>query len=388
MKIILSVITILFSTTILLPGQAAAQAQPTAWPPQGILPLWTYTTHSTRDGSTYSGTMVGRDPFTDAGTAAVPVFLVPLIFTTHTLGASFNSSSGAIGTQPGDATLDPTAPSACYAAPNNIPVKLIAESPLFEPAPFTFGGTSVGNTQYVDAFQRANFWSALGANQDRYHTLLSPVHVLDPITVDVPPSYGLAITNPLLLGSSTTCVPLGLIDGNWFLNYLTDTIVPSLAAKGVNPTNLPIFVSTVASWLNSVTNVYSSGFSGIHGLTGFPFPTQTYILASIRHTASASSRDTVPLSHEIGEWMNDPWVYNVTPLWGHTGPVPGCQGNLEVGDPLSFTTFSVPMPNGYAYQVQEMAFFSWFFGAPSVGVNNWFSNRGTFLTDAGPPCQK
>ena len=36
--------------------------------------------------------------------------------------------------------------------------------------------------------------------------------------------------------------------------------------------------------------------------------------------------------------------------------------------------------------MQELAFFSWFYGAPSVGVNNWFSDNGTFLTDAGPVC--
>jgi hypothetical protein len=34
-----------------------------------------------------------------------------------------------------------------------------------------------------------------------------------------------------------------------------------------------------------------------------------------------------------------------------------------------------------------MAFFSWFFKTPSIGIHGWFSNNGTFLTDAGPPCQ-
>jgi hypothetical protein len=29
---------------------------------------------------------------------------------------------------------------------------------------------------------------------------------------------------------------------------------------------------------------------------------------------------------------------------------------------------------------------SWFFGAPSVGINGWFSNNGTFLMDAGHIC--
>ena len=33
--------------------------------------------------------------------------------------------------------------------------------------------------------------------------------------------------------------------------------------------------------------------------------------------------------------------------------------------------------------VQELAFFSWFYHqSPSLGVNGWFSNKGTFRTFA------
>ena len=46
----------------------------------------------------------------------------------------------------------------------------------------------------------------------------------------------------------------------------------------------------------------------------------------------------------------------------------------------------VVMPNGHAYQLQELAFFSWFFGGASLGVNGWYSSNGTFATDAGPVC--
>jgi len=37
--------------------------------------------------------------------------------------------------------------------------------------------------------------------------------------------------------------------------------------------------------------------------------------------------------------------------------------------------------------LQEVAFFSWFFGNPSLGIYGGDSNNGTFPTDAGPPCQ-
>jgi len=44
------------------------------------------------------------------------------------------------------------------------------------------------------------------------------------------------------------------------------------------------------------------------------------------------------------------------------------------------------MPNGFTYHMQELAFFSWFYGAPSVGVNGCFSDNAKFLHDAGPVC--
>ena len=82
-------------------------------------------------------------------------------------------------------------------------------------------------------------------------------------------------------------------------------------------------------------------------------------------------------------------VYDVnpTPAWGHTGQVSGCQNNLEVGDPLTGTTISpIVGGNGFTYHLQELAFYSWFYGAPSVGIHGWFSDNATFMTDAGPPC--
>jgi hypothetical protein len=67
--------------------------------------------------------------------------------------------------------------------------------------------------------------------------------------------------------------------------------------------------------------------------------------------------------------------------------VVGCQGNLEVGDPLSGTNFSpIGGRNGFTYHLQELAFFSWFFSSQSIGIHGWFSDNDTFTTDAGPVC--
>ena len=47
----------------------------------------------------------------------------------------------------------------------------------------------------------------------------------------------------------------------------------------------------------------------------------------------------------------------------------------------------VTMSNGYTYHLQELADFSWFLGNDPLGVNGWYSENGTFRTNAGPVCQ-
>ena len=105
---------------------------------------------------------------------------------------------------------------------------------------------------------------------------------------------------------------------------------------------------------------------------------------------SPTTLDTQILSHELAELTDDPLVNNATPAWGGTGQDVGvCQANLEVGDPLSgMTPFPpVTMPNGVTYDLQELAFFSWFFGSPSIGAGGSFSDNGAFNTDAGAICR-
>ena len=163
-------------------------------------------------------------------------------------------------------------------------------------------------------------------------------------------------------------------------------LVPSLAREpwGVNPTTLAIFV---------LHNVEFDAKPGVSGDVGFhaalPNPAfhgaaQTVAVASYLDPAIAPHEaDVAVLSHEIGEWMNDPFGKNGTPPWGNTGQVDGhCQSNLEVGDPLTGTTISVHR-NGISYHLQELAFLSWFYGpTPSIGVNGSYSFSGTLTHEA------
>ena len=58
------------------------------------LPLFTYTVTSSRDGNTYTGTMVGPDPFAHpGGSARVPTQIIPVIVTANSVFAGVISAA-------------------------------------------------------------------------------------------------------------------------------------------------------------------------------------------------------------------------------------------------------------------------------------------------------
>jgi hypothetical protein len=379
-----------------------------SFPPGSIfvgntLPLWTFNIKGSRDGDHHLGVMVGRDPFRNPGTARVPTFVVPLIIRTHTVAASFDPTTFKLATTPGETTVDSTqVDDKCLAAPNNVPLRVFLQSPIFNapPKPFVFNGVQVGATQYVDAFQRANFSSVLGGNGDDYHVLLAPVITLPPVVIDVPATAGIALTNPDLFKAAlgfSICAPVMLVDINWFDSFLNGTVIHELEEQGVNPGTFPIYMSYNTFWpVGDVTDLGNCCAGGYHSITGVPLETQTYgvvnfdtsgLFAPSKNAGTGPGLNTETASHEVAEWMNDPYTNNQTAPWGGIGQVANCQANLEVGDPLSGTDVTaVTMPNGFNYNLQELAFFSWFYGGPSIGAGGVFSNNGTFKTDAGPNC--
>jgi hypothetical protein len=95
--------------------------------------------------------------------------------------------------------------------------------------------------------------------------------------------------------------------------------------------------------------------------------------------ASVTSTSIDTLSHEIGEWLDDPFYTNVVPGWIKPQTF-GCNGDLlEVGDPVTNHTFTV---NGIA--VQDLAFYSWFSRqTPSIGLNGQYDFEGKLAGAAG-----
>jgi hypothetical protein len=108
-------------------------------------------------------------------------------------------------------------------------------------------------------------------------------------------------------------------------------------------------------------------------------------------TSGAFGEDTSVMSHELAEWLDDPNGVNPVPVWGVMGQQTGCQNNLEVGDPMSpggvspTNPHSIAMPNGVTYTLQELAYFSWFYGGSSFGAGGFYSDNAT-LKGYAKPC--
>jgi hypothetical protein len=313
--------------------------------------------------------------------------VVPVVLNFHQIGTSVDLNTGVITTTSGDASSNPTvADTGCFAGSNNVPLTLFAQSPILKSADFNFGGTDVGTAQYTDAFQRANFWTLI--DKKNYHVHLN-AQVLPTLVVDVPVASGLSLATDVFAPAFTLCSPEGLVD----INFLDAVVVNELTQiKGINPGTFPTFMiyNTGMSFGDptNLNNCCAGGYHSINPAGPLTFQTYSPFDFDVSGFFVPSANDTAIVSHEVAEWMNDPYVINDTPAWGHIGQVSGCQGNLEVADALTGTEAPrIVGQNGFTYHLQELAFFSWFFGNPSLGIHGWDSDNGTFLTDAGPPCQ-
>jgi hypothetical protein len=323
------------------------------------LKVWQYEVTSTRKGSsgkTYKGVMVGSDPFTTNGTTTTTVYVVPLIV------------------QIGSETFDPTvADSSCLGG--EVPVNVLKNSPMVQAThDFKMNGVDIGKAQYSDAFQRANFWAPVFSLGETYHHKLK-YKFLPAVTIAPDPSHS------HLYPTSGLCIAqYGGIQKS-FLDLLVQLIIPGLWPLGVSPSNLPVFMLYNTLMYGKTVNDCCIG--GYHGAVGSPV--QTYSPFDFDSTGKfgTPNQDVAIMSHEINEWQDDPLGNNPTPAWGHVGQVTGCQKNLEVGDPLSGTDYGVVKMNGFNYHLQELAFFNWFYGGPSMGAGGLYSDNGTFTAAQG-----
>ncbi|HEY6768863.1 MAG TPA: hypothetical protein VI386_29260 [Candidatus Sulfotelmatobacter sp.] len=304
-------------------------------PPPVSLQSWNGSfTYASR---TYSYNMVGAAPSTNS-TATVTAYIIPvkIVITARN------------GTK---TTYDP---SHVLSNGNSVTTNTLT-SPLFDSTTtYVQGGTNVGTTQYIDAYQRANFWGTVHTDTNS-HLLLSPT-VLAEQTLSPPSTYGKT--------GSEFGFTAGLVDINWF-----DAQLPSLISKlGIQPNAFPIFL-TYDTYLTQGGGCCIGGYHSSEGSTSNP---QSYAEAAYVDHVGAFSQDVSALSHEIGEWADDPLTVNYN---GNNTPC----GILENGDPLEGETnyggFHYVL-HGFTYNLQDLVTLP-YFGAPtSTSVNGWLSFQG------------
>ncbi|HKH98675.1 MAG TPA: hypothetical protein VJ999_06160 [Candidatus Sulfotelmatobacter sp.] len=293
-------------------------------------PLTTWNGTFTYKAHAYHYNMVGTAPSTGTSTT-VPVFLIPvkLVYkgTTTT-------------------TLDP----ATHKLTNGQTVEAnTLASPIFQSGiDFVQGGTDLGSTQYIDAFQRGNFWGTVKSHTG-YHLLLGTPTVLPELTLTVPAADGKIATE----GG----VKVGLADINWFDTQLQAYIT---AHSQIVPNSLPIFIT----WEAYLTQSGGCCIGGYHNSYGSSSAPQAYAYATYISKVGAFAQDVSALSHEVGEWADDPLVVN-------TGNPVQC-GVLEVGDPeegdANFGGFKYTL-GGFTYNLQDLVYLP-YFGAPTSTSNN------------------
>lgn len=317
-------------------------------------PLQTWNGSYTYAGVKTNFVMVGTDPSATNVTTTVPVFIIPmkLEFVSGTKTYLF----------------DPT-----KATGNTLsPLNRTRVSPIFRSSiDYVQGGTDLGTTQYEDAFQRGNFWTNVMTNSD-YHVVLGTPTVLTPLAIKVPAGQG-------TVGSSSVGPPgtLGIVSFNWFTQE-----APTWIAKysEITPSALAIFI-TYNVYLSETNNFGGCCIGGFHDAYGSSSSPQTY--AQFSFMAQSTSRDVFSsdvsaLSHELGEWYDDPYVDNFL-----THPVNCAGGILEVGDPLENNPDygdTVYTLGGYPYHIQDLVFLKYFGQTPATSVNDWWTFQGFNFT--------
>jgi hypothetical protein len=298
--------------------------------------------------------IVGTDPSLGAATTTIPTVIIPI---------------KVIFADSGNAVLDGTNAAAATMS-----------SPIFQVNDYTTGGADLGATQFGDAIQRAQFWQLPGFSQAGYHMLLSSPTIAPTITVTVPAGKGKTY-------ATRTGGILGVVD-NSFLDSAFNTVI---ASGTYSASQLPIFVTD---------NVFEGAGGiqanccvlGYHASQGPPIASaQTWIYAAYTEPGTFLNDavlDVQPLSHEVAEWINDPFVG--TPLLGGVNLIPPaelpgtggvCIINFETGDPLEFppVVFTQTV-SGKTYHLQDEVFLSWYLHGTSFAVNNSYTYLRAFTT--------
>lgn len=210
-------------------------------------------------------------------------------------------------------------------------------------------------TQFGDAMQRAEFFHAMSAD---WHTVLDAPQILKPVNIDVPRG------SATLYRMRSSGAIFAVVDEGFFISHL-NTIIQ---LENLNVNALPIALTA---------NVFLAQGADIHNCCVLGFHTsfdagerdnlrlvQTFVWASWIDAGifSGTVADVTAMSHEIAEWLNDPFSSNIVPSWQFPNSSTGCQNNMETGDPISsFQHAGFPVNiDGFTYHPQNEALIQWF----------------------------
>ena len=292
-------------------------------------------------GKAYPFTMVGKRPQSNK-TTQIPVQIIPISL----FFEEFADENGV------PIVLDPGAI-----------MPRVQASPNFHDAEY-----ATGTTQFGDAVQRAEFDAIAGKD---WHTLLGAPKLLKPLRIAVPRGDAKVYRNP------STGVLYAIVDTDFFLSQL-NTIIQmanfSSDALAIALTQNVFLAPQKDIKKCCVLGFHTSFDTGEMAQVKF---VQTFIWASWveQGILGPGLADVTPMSHEISEWMNNPFGSNAVPAWQVPNST-GCQSNLETGDPLAL------MPNagypvsidGFTYHPQNQVLMQWFQrGATSDAFEGAFS---------------
>jgi hypothetical protein len=292
-------------------------------------PLTTWNGSFVYKSHTYKYNMVGTSPSTGKTTTVIPI-IIPIALK-YVKGGTTTIFSPATKQSNGLTAVHNT-----------------VDSPIFQNMDWvTPEGTDLGTTQYEDAFQRGNFWSTV-SKAPGYHVLFATPKVLPLTTLTVPAADGSVGTE---FG-----VSVGTADINWFDAQIEAIITKTVQIK---PTMFPIFIT-----YNSYLTEGACCIGGYHSSMGSSAAAQAYAHFTYIGTPGVFAQDVSALSHEAGEWLDDPLVVN------NGNPV-SC-GALEVGDPEEgfnedgavYGAFPYTL-NGFTYHLQDLVYLE-YFGAPNT----------------------
>ena len=340
-------------------------------PATRTIPHWWAATLDPLDGITYGYNIVGANPDTCSGAACdttVPVDVTPVILDVGGMTFSGADVLAAALASPEFALNDygsaPYATAADFArGPGGVLSQADAGRPL----------------QLEDAVMRAQFGET---GSSSYHLRLRP-NAVPPVTIDVPQGQGLLLQN-------SDGVVFAAVDYQWWV-----TQIQNLETKA-DPTHLALYLTDDTLTYAGTPKSFQLSALGFHGAkaTGTSIlggsgnsngnaPVQTFAWASWLSPGLYADpqdgawglQDMNVLSHEIGEWANDPFLTNVIQPWPFVPGFPeyGCSSLIETADAVGGNGFAIgantfrqgPNPDGTQsadgyYHPQDELLLPWF----------------------------